>query len=58
MWGIIEEARDKSLSEEKENLENDAEPDLDNIQATTFSELRHDLDDKLEGDNRGCFENY
>ena len=55
MWGIIEEARDKSLSEEKENLENDAEPDLDNIQATTFSELRHDLDDKLEGDNRGFF---
>jgi len=52
MWGIIEDARDKSLSEEKENLENDAEPDLASVQATTFSELRLDLDDKLEGDNR------
>ena len=54
MWNIIEDARDKSLSEEKENMENDAEPD-ENVQATTFRELRSGLDDKLEGDNKGIF---
>ena len=52
MWNIIEDARDKSLSEEKENMENDAEPD-ENVQATTFRELRSGLDDELEGDNKG-----
>ena len=55
MWNIIEDAREKSLSEEKENLENEAneaDPD-ENIHATTFQELRKDLDDKLEGDNKG-----
>ena len=55
MWNIIEDAREKSLSEEKENMENEAneaEPD-ENIRATTFQDLRKDLDDKLEGDNKG-----
>ena len=57
MWNIIEDAREKSLSEEKENMENEAneaEPD-ENIRATTFQDLRKDLDDKLEGDNKGTY---
>ena len=54
MWNIIEDGRDKSLSEDKENMENDAEPD-ENVRATTFCELRSGLDDRLEGDNKGTF---
>ena len=56
MWNVIKEAKEKSF-DEKENIENEADgPENKHFAATTFVDMQEELQNKLEGENKGLFQ--
>ena len=52
MWNVIKEAKEKSFVE-KENIENEADEPREHVAATTFVDMQEELQNKLEGENKG-----